>query len=96
MSSDDGQEADQIAQDDGWGRLPEGWEQLPTGLPAARLYRIAPPDGSVAEWQAEMTLDGEVRSQRCTSKLRARAWLAVSGKPRFTLVFFDQEELHQP
>jgi len=74
--------------DNGAGRLPERWHQLPTALSETRLYRIAPPNGGETEWQAEMTLHGELQRRRCTSELRARAWLAIGDNPRFTLRIF--------
>ena len=87
----DSREADEGNRDG----LPKGWQEFPTGLQGARLFRLAPPAGGDPEWKAELKIDGEVWRLRCASELRARAWLAVQGKPSFTLSGFDGSERNQ-
>jgi len=91
---DERQEADEDFRDGERDGLPKGWQQLLTDAHGARLYRIVPRNGGCVEWQAEMIVNGEVQRRRCTSELRARAWLAVWDKPCFTLTLPDSEELN--
>jgi len=77
-------------------RLAEGWRRLSTGLRGTRLYRVVPPKGGDAHWQAEMTLNGEVQHRRFASELHARWWLAVLNESLFTPSMLDWEELNAP
>jgi hypothetical protein len=91
---DDGQESEDDFRDGERDGLPKGWQQLLNDTRGARLYRIAPANGGDVAWQVEMIVNGEVQRRRCTSELRARAWLAVWDKPCFTLSIPDSEELN--
>jgi hypothetical protein len=76
--------------------LPLGWQELPTGLDGARLYRIARPNGGDAYWQAEITLNGTVHRRYCTGELYARWWLTAVEEPRQQPGEVDWAELNEP
>ena len=77
-------------------RLPDGWREISTGSPGARLYCVAPPyEGGAPHWEAEMTLNGRVRRRRCASEIHAHWWLAVLDESGEILPAPDAEELNE-
>ena len=92
----DGRESDEGGRDIGGLDLPEGWREIPTGLPGARLYAVVPHQGGETHWQAEMTLNGAMQRRRCASELYARWWLAALHEPHFASGTIDSEELNEP
>jgi len=95
VPSRDGQDFDDDSADDERSASRDSWQPLLIDSPGARLFRIAHPTGGAVEWQAEIATHGDVQSRRFSSELRARAWIAVQGKPCFTLSQLDLEELNQ-
>lgn len=75
---------------------PAGWRRLPLRLRGASVYRVTPPEGGIAYWHAEMTLNGQKHSRRCASELYALWWIAALKERSAVAETFTMAELNEP